>query len=268
MAVLSGRVLLVEDEDNLRQTLTRILRQAGCEVTSASTAAEALQRLEGATFDLVYLDMHLPGGMNGLEALRLIVQAYPQVPVIMFTAYATLETALEALRAGATDYLIKPIHPEQFIRRTEELLKKQAIERRRRALQTQIAELQAELALLDHNAQAEAATPILAQSSDRFIRRGRLVMDLQTRHVVFGEREINLPPSAFEYLLVLVRHTPDVVDYQTLVTEAQGYQSDRREAQELAKWHIHELRLSLEPDVRHPRHILNVRGVGYRLVID
>lgn len=266
MAVLTGRVLLVEDEDNLRQTLTRILRQAGCEVTSATTAAEALQRMESVAFDLVYLDMHLPGGMNGLEALRQMMQAHPQVQVVMFTAYATLETALEALRAGATDYLIKPIHPEQFIRRTEELLKKQALERRRRALQSQIAELQAELALLDHNAHAETPTPPLV--NDRFVRRGRLVMDLQTRHVVFGEREPTLPPSAFEYLLVLARHAPDVVDYQTLVTEAQGYQSDRREAQELAKWHIHELRLSLEPDVRHPRHILNVRGVGYRLVID
>lgn len=266
MAVLSGRVLLVEDEDNLRQTLTRILRQSGCEVTSAVTAAEALQRMDSAAFDLVYLDLHLPGGMDGMEALRQMMQAHPYVPVVLFTAYATLETALEALRAGATDYLLKPIHPEQFIRRTEELLKKQAIERRRRALQTQIADLQAELALLDHNTRAEAMPPPFA--NDRFIRRGRLALDLQTRHVVFGEREPNLPPSAFEYLLVLARHAPDVVDYQTLVTEAQGYQSDRREAQELAKWHIHELRLALEPDVRHPRYILNVRGVGYRLVLD
>ncbi len=266
MAVLSGRVLLVEDEDNLRQTLTRILRQAGCEVTSAVNAVEALQRMDSVAFDLVYLDIHLPGNMNGLQALRLIMQAHPQVQVVLFTAYATLETAIEALRAGATDYIIKPIHPEQFIRRTEELLKKQALERRRRALQTQIAELQAELAVLDSNARTEA--PPTALTNDRFVRRGRLVMDLQTRHVVFGEREPSLPPSAFEYLLVLARHAPDVVDYQTLVTEAQGYQSDRREAQELAKWHIHELRLALEPDVRHPRYILNVRGVGYRLVLD
>ena len=67
---------------------------------------------------------------------------------------------------------------------------------------------------------------------------------------------------------MLARHTPDVVDYQTLVTEAQGYQIDRRQAQELAKWHIHELREALEPNPDEPRHVLNVRGTGYRLVAD
>jgi DNA-binding response OmpR family regulator len=68
--------------------------------------------------------------------------------------------------------------------------------------------------------------------------------------------------------VVLARHAPDVVEYQTLVNEAQGYESDWRQAQELAKWHIHELRDALEPDSRQPQHVLNVRGTGYRLVVD
>ena len=72
----------------------------------------------------------------------------------------------------------------------------------------------------------------------------------------------------FDYLVVLARHAPDVVAYQTLVVEAQGYQTDLREAQELAKWHIHILREALEPESGTPRHILNVRGSGYRLVTD
>jgi DNA-binding response OmpR family regulator len=79
---------------------------------------------------------------------------------------------------------------------------------------------------------------------------------------------VSLPPTSFDFLLVLARHAPDVVDYQTMVTEAQGYNVDAREAQELVKWHIHHIRLAIEPDVRNPRYLFNVRGVGYRLIAD
>lgn len=262
---LSGRVLIIEDEASLRQTLTRILRQAGCDVTAAATGPEALQRLTTSSYDLAYLDIHLPE-MDGLQVLRELHKLNPQMPVVMFTAFASLETAIEAMRLGATDYLLKPLNPEVLISRTENVLKKQAIERRRRELQTQIAGLQDELRKLEESL-APTASPA-ATSSDRFLKRGQLTVDLQARRALFGERDLTLPPSAFDYLVVLTRHAPDVVDYQTLVTEAQGYQADRREAQELAKWHIHELRDSLEPDPSNPRHILNVRGIGYRLVVD
>ncbi|MBL8056546.1 MAG: response regulator transcription factor [Anaerolineales bacterium] len=265
MTTLSGRVLIIEDEASLRQTLTRILRQAGCDVTAAGTGPEALQRLAAAPYDLTYLDIHLPE-MDGLQVLREVHQLYPQMPVVMFTAFASLETAIEAMRLGATDYLLKPLNPEFLLTRTENILKKQAIERRRRELQSQIAGLQDELRRLDE-ALIPSSTPA-ALPSDRFLKRGTLTVDLQARRAVFGERDLTLPPSAFDYLVVLTRHAPDVVDYQTLVTEAQGYQADRREAQELAKWHIHELRDSLEPDPSNPHHILNVRGIGYRLVVD
>jgi DNA-binding response OmpR family regulator len=265
MATLSGRVLIIEDEASLRQTLTRILRQAGCDVTAAAAGPEALQRLTSASYDLAYLDIHLPE-MDGLQVLKEVHTLYPQMPVVLFTAYASLETAVEAMRLGATDYLIKPLNPEVLISRTESLLKKQAIERRRRELQTQIANLQDELKKVEE-ALSPAAAPSLPPS-DRFLKRGSLIVDLQARRATFGERDLVLPPAAFDYLVVLTRHAPDVVDYQTLVTEAQGYQTDRREAQELAKWHIHELRDSLEPDPGNPRFVLNVRGIGYRLVVD
>lgn len=265
MATLSGRVLVIEDEASLRQTLTRILRQAGCEVTAAGTGPEGLQRLSASTYDLIYLDIHLPE-MDGLQVLREAHKLYPQLAVVLFTAYASLETAVEAMRLGATDYLLKPINPELLISRTESILKKQATERRRRELQSQVVSLQEELRRLEESL-TPSASPAVA-SSDRFLKRGVLNVDLQARRAIFSERELQLPPAAFDYLVVLTRHAPDVVDYQSLVTEAQGYQTDRREAQELAKWHIHELRDSLEPDPSNPRHILNVRGVGYRLVVD
>ncbi|HEX2993976.1 MAG TPA: helix-turn-helix domain-containing protein, partial [Anaerolineales bacterium] len=68
--------------------------------------------------------------------------------------------------------------------------------------------------------------------------------------------------------LVLARHAPNIVDYQTLVTEAQGYQTDTREAQELSKWHVHQIRETLEPNAERPNFIISVRGTGYRLVVD
>jgi DNA-binding response OmpR family regulator len=98
---------------------------------------------------------------------------------------------------------------------------------------------------------------------DRFLKRGNLVLDLHKRRLIIHEQTINLPPTSFDYLLILARHSPDVVDYRTLVTEAQGYQTDVREAQELTKWHIHQLRQAIEDDI-----LINVRGAGYRLVAD
>ena len=94
-------------------------------------------------------------------------------------------------------------------------------------------------------------------------------MDLHTRRISMGGKQSGfLPPTSFEYLLVLARHAPNVVDYQTLVAEAQGYQASPREAQELVKWHIHHIRQAIEPDVSHPSYVINVRGSGYRFVAD
>jgi len=263
---LSGSILIIDDEVALCQTLTRILRQAGWEATAALDGTEALQRLAASPYDLAYLDLHLPGA-NGLEVLKQIHQLQPQLPVILFTAHASLQSAIEAMRLGATDYLIKPVTPETLIARTRTVLSERAGQRRRREIQEQIEALQAELVALD-TATAPPPAPTAALPSERFLKRGHLTLDLQARRATFGDEEPALPPAAFDYLVVLARHAPDVVDYQTLVTEAQGYQIDRRQAQELAKWHIHELREALEPDPEQPRHILNMRGTGYRLVVD
>ena len=114
---------------------------------------------------------------------------------------------------------------------------------------------------------AESKAEQAATADDRFLKRGALTLDLHTRRVAMNERVINLPPTSFDYLLSLARHTPNVVDYQTLVSEAQGYDADVREAQELTKWHIHHIRQAIEPDPRNPVHVINVRGTGYRLVL-
>jgi DNA-binding response OmpR family regulator len=264
----TGHILIIDDEAHLRQTLARILQRASFQVTTADCSEMALSLLAGAAFDLVYLDIRMPG-LSGLEALKIIHAQYPNLPVILFTAQPDLHSAVEALRLGAADYLLKPIQPQALIERTQAVLARQEKERRRREIQSQMEALQSELKSLESEESALPAPAFSSSSAEkRFLSRGQLTMDLHTRRVTIGERIVSLPPAAFDYLLVLVRHAPNVVDYQTLVAEAQGYQAGAREAQELVKWHIHHIRQAIEPGAQQPSFIINVRGNGYRFVSD
>ena len=263
----NGHILIVDDEASLRQTLARILQRAEYEVTTTANGNEALKLLSQHAFDLVYLDIRMPD-MSGLEVLKMIHAKYPELPVILFTAQPDLNSAVEAVRSGATDYLLKPLKPQTIIERTQSVLVNKQKERRKRELQRQIETLQTELNALEreNSSQPDQASEQRDVADDRFVKRGLLTLDMLTRRVTLNDRVVNLPPTSFDYLLVLARHTPNVVDYQTLVSEAQGYETDPHEAQELTKWHIHHIRQVLEPDARNPIYVINVRGTGYRLV--
>lgn len=265
---MTGSILVIDDEPSLRHTLARLFQRANFEVTTAASGEQGLELLSRQSFDLVYLDIRMPD-MSGMEALKRIHAARPDLPVVLFTAQPDLNSALEALRQGAADYLLKPLQPEEIIRRTEAILARQSRERRKRQIREQIAALQNELERLEnYEEDAPPATPIFSNNPERFLSRGKISLDLHARRARFENREINLPPAAFDYLLVLLRHAPSVVDYRTLVAESQGYQVEFREAQELVKWHIHQIRQAIEPDEHNPRYLINVRGTGYRLVTD
>ncbi len=115
-------VLIIDDEAFLRTTLGIILQRAGYTVTTASGAQEALQVLLKDHFDLVFLDLKMPG-KDGLELLPEIRLLDPNLPVLILTANASLDTAIQSMRMGAVGYLMKPIDPEQIINRIEETLK-------------------------------------------------------------------------------------------------------------------------------------------------
>jgi DNA-binding response OmpR family regulator len=263
----NGHILIVDDEASLRQTLARILQRAGFEVTTTASGKEALMLLSQHSFDLVYLDIRMPD-MSGLEVLKTVHTKFAELPVILFTAQPDLNSAVEALRSGASDYLLKPLKPQTVIDRAKTILVNKQKERRKRELQRQIDALQNELNTLEREdtGQAASSTQQISISDDRFLKRGIFTLDMHTRRVMMNERVINLTPTSFDYLLVLTRHTPNVVDYQTLVAEAQGYETDPHEAQELTKWHVHHIRQAIEPDARNPIFVINVRGIGYRLV--
>ncbi len=263
----NGHVLVIDDEPTLRQSLGRVLQTAGFEVTTAEHAEQGLAFIETTRFDLVFMDLRMPG-MAGLEALKVIHASYPDLPVVLFTAQPDLSSAVEALRSGATDYLLKPLKPQAIIERAHAIIESKNKERRKREILEQIEALQAEFKMLTSDDTGPLHAARVSAASDRFLKRGKLVLDLHKRCVQIDEQTIPIPHTSFDYLLALARHSPEVVSYQTLVTEAQGYQSEFHEAQELAKWHIHQLRQAIENDPRKPAYLINVRGIGYRLIAD
>lgn len=272
----SNSILIIDDESFLRYTLATILTRVGYQSSEASTAREGLQLLENQKFDLIFLDLQMPD-RSGLEILPEIRQKYPNTPVLILTANGSLEKAIEALKLGARDYLLKPIDPGEIITRVDDLFK----EEQQVNEQGEIAD-QGWVALARpanrkfitpketrlNKVQAPAQIPEHADTYNpaRYLCQGPFRLDLQSHEVSLEGKTIHLPTCTFEYLVILLRHSPNVVPFEALVYEAQGYQLTKTEAQDLARWRIHRLRKALELDPQEPRYLLSVPGVGYRLV--
>ena len=263
-----GHILIIDDEAGLRQMMARVLQRAGYEVTTAANGQDGIALASEHTFDLLYLDIRMPG-LNGLEVLKIIHAKSPDLPVILFTAQPDIHSAVEALRRGATDYLLKPLKPQAVIDRTATILASKQEEQRKRELQRQIDALQVEL----HSLQSSKGDAVdskpqqVSAVEDRFLKRGPLTLDMLSRRVTINERAVSLPTASFDYLTVLARHAPNIVDFQTLVAEAQGYETDFREARELSRSHVFHIRQVIEPNTRNPIYVINVRGTGYRLAM-
>ena len=264
----SHSILIIDDEPNLRHSLGLILQRAGYIITTAANAAEALHLLHAGAYDLTFLDIKLPD-QNGLQLLPQIKDLYPEMPILILTAHATLDTAIGAVRLGARDYLLKPIDPEGILSRVESVLSEHK-PKRRREITTQLQSLLDELQAIDRKSDPIATPASVTPPTDpaRYLQCGPLILDRHTHSVQYKECNTSMPPSTFDYLVTLVRHSPHPVTYEKLVLESQGYQHvSRSEAREIARWQMHEIRKLLEPDPRHPVLIITVRDVGYRLVV-
>jgi DNA-binding response OmpR family regulator len=261
-------ILIIDDEPNLRRSLGLILQRAGYTITTAGDAAEALHLLHAGAFDLTFLDIKLPD-QSGIQLLPQIKDLYPEMPILILTAHATLDTAIDAVRLGARDYLLKPIDPESILSRVENILREEK-PKRRREITTQLQDLLTELQSIDGKGlpktTADTASPLVDPA--RYLKCGPLVLDRHTHSVQNNEGNICLPPSTFDYLVTLARHSPNPVTYEKLVLESQGYQHvSRSEAREISRWQMHEIRKLLETDPRHPQLVITVRDIGYRLVV-
>ena len=125
---MEGRILVVDDEDTLRLTLKARLSSGGFEVDTARDGEEALEKLKAGTFDVVLLDINMPR-MDGITTLGVVTEMYPKLDVIMLTGFADFSTAIECLKAGAKDYLVKPIDTTELITRMRSLLRARVSER-------------------------------------------------------------------------------------------------------------------------------------------
>jgi DNA-binding NtrC family response regulator len=117
------RLMLVDDEKRFLSTTQKLLEKKGYDVTTASSGLEALEQLRQKDMDVVVLDVKMPG-MDGLEVLKIIKTEFPLTEVIMLTGHATVESAVDGLKCGATDYLMKPTALEDLIQKAEEAYSK------------------------------------------------------------------------------------------------------------------------------------------------
>lgn len=113
MTTEKQRILIVDDEKNIRLTLTHTLEIEGYEAQTAVNGEDALEQLTHATFDLMLLDLRMPG-MDGMAVLRQAARQRPDMPVIIITAHGTIENAVEAVKLGAVDFIQKPFSPEEI----------------------------------------------------------------------------------------------------------------------------------------------------------
>src|SRR5512139_2405959 len=114
-AVETFRVLVVDDEVDFLETLVNRLRRRKLEAEGASSGEEALELMKGKSFDVVVLDIKMPGGLDGIETLREIRRIGPLTEVILLTGHASLETSIEGMKLGAFDYLLKPVKLEELM---------------------------------------------------------------------------------------------------------------------------------------------------------
>jgi two-component system response regulator HydG len=132
-----GTVLIVDDEVAARELCSEVALEAGLRVRTAATTEQALEALEQAPVDIVVTDLKVPQ-MGGLELLRRIRAAFPHIAVVVLTQYGTIETAVEAMRAGAADYLTKPFHVEELRNKLERLLRAVEMDHENRILREQL----------------------------------------------------------------------------------------------------------------------------------
>lgn len=251
------RILVVDDEKVIRTVIADALEGKGYAVQTAANAEQALRQFEESFFDLALVDLKMPGALDGLQLLERVHARWPATTVIVLTGYATLDSAITALRHGAYDYLAKPATMAQIVESVARGLAKRRDEQRRDHLLTQLEDTLHEL-----KREQNPAAPV--SSAERFRQFDQLTIDRQKRIAVRDGEPLALTATEFDMLDHLARHADRVVSARELVKATQGYELMEPDARPLVRVHIQRLRQKLEQDPENPRYILNVRGKGYR----
>jgi two-component system KDP operon response regulator KdpE len=223
------KVLIIDDENAIRRFLRTSLDAHGYAVHEAATGEDGLIQAASMQPDLVILDLGLPG-ISGIEVTRRI-REWTDTPIIILSVQNQDSDKIEALDAGADDYLTKPFS---------------------------VGELTARLRVAMRHTRKEDPEPIF--------RAGELRVDLAARLVICRGEEVQLTPTEYDLLKVFVQYSGRVLTHQQLLREVRGagYQTETH----LLRVHVSNLRHKIERDPTNPEYILTEPGVGYRLVMD
>lgn len=259
-----GKILIVDDEANIRRGLRAILVKDGHDVQDVASAEEALPILEAFPCEVAIVDIRMPG-MAGDQLLPEIRARWPAVSVILLTGHGTLETAMTAVKEGAFDYLLKPTQADEIRQAVASALVAARQAKEQDQLFATIRGSLERMGQLPASEQPIQSTTGTAVDERRYLSAGDLVIDLHAYEVRRDEEPIALTPSEFQLLVALTSRAGQVIDYVTLVRLSLDYDAEPWEAKELIKRHIFSLRQKIEPEPSSPRYVLNVRGIGYRL---
>jgi two-component system, OmpR family, KDP operon response regulator KdpE len=221
------RVLVIDDEPQIRRFLRTSLGAHDFEVIDAETGADGLRRASTEHPDVIIIDLGLPD-VEGIDLVRNI-REWSQVPIIVLSVRAREEDKIEALDRGADDYVTKPFGMGELLARIR--------------------------AALRHKLQTAGEAPVY--------RSGAISVDLVKRHVTRDGAEVKLSPREYDLLRVLVQHAGRVVTHQYLLREVWG-PAQEKETQYL-RVYVGQIRQKLEADPAQPRLIQTEAGVGYRL---
>jgi two-component system response regulator RegX3 len=221
------RILVVEDEDSFSDPLSYLLRREGYDVAVADDGTAALEEFDRNGADLVLLDLMLPG-LPGTEVCRQL-RVRGNVPVIMLTAKDSEIDKVVGLELGADDYITKPYSSRELVARVR--------------------------AVLRRGAEPEALVPSTVEA-------GPVRMDVQRHVVTVSNRTVAMPLKEFELLEILLRNAGRVLTRMQLIDRVWG--SDYVGDTKTLDVHVKRLRSKIEPDPAQPRHLVTVRGLGYK----
>ncbi len=225
---MAATVLIVEDDPDTANLVQLYLRRDGYKVLSAPDGREGLKLAQDAGPDLVVLDLMLPG-MDGLEVCREL-RRNSNVPIIMLTARVEEEDRLEGLNLGADDYVTKPFSPRELAARVRAVLRRTA-----------------------RDAAEEGPLRLVV---------GDITVDLEKRTIQSGEDRVNLTPTEYRLLVLLMREPGRTFSRDQIIDRVFGYDFDGFDRTVDA--HVSNLRSKMEADPDKPRYLQTVYGVGYR----
>ncbi len=276
----TAHVLVVDDEGAIRYSVSKTLQRIGYQVDEAASGEEALEMISRHEYEVILTDIRMPG-LSGVDLLKRIKDIAPDGIVILMTGYASLGTAVESLRLGAHDYLIKPSSSQDIRQSVARGVERARNLKRRRALLDAIRSNVFELTRADVEAIAavyeddeppaiapearyeSSSAPVEPMNANMTL--GPLTIYPGRYQISVGDQPIDLTPTEFDLLLYLAAHRGRVVSCHELVREVRGYAVDEAEAREVIRPHVSNLRRKLKQTGKDADLIVNVRGIGYRL---